>query len=78
MDIILQSTITCPNCGHKKEETMPTDACQHFYECENCKAIVVCIAVTGLFLVLQYNKTKNAVDKLEATSSERMQISLDI
>ncbi|MFX8953763.1 GDCCVxC domain-containing (seleno)protein, partial [Acinetobacter baumannii] len=29
--IILQSVITCPNCGHKKEETMPTDACQFFY-----------------------------------------------
>jgi hypothetical protein len=34
---ILQSVITCPNCGHKKEETMPTDACQYFYECEKCK-----------------------------------------
>ena len=36
--IILQSTITCPHCGHQREETMPTDACQYFYECENCKA----------------------------------------
>jgi len=36
-NVILQSTITCPNCGHKREETMPTDACQFFYECENCK-----------------------------------------
>lgn len=36
----LQSTITCPNCGHQKEETMPTDACQFFYECENCKTIL--------------------------------------
>lgn len=34
---ILQSVITCPKCGHKKEETMPTDACQYFYKCENCK-----------------------------------------
>ncbi|TDD95529.1 GDCCVxC domain-containing (seleno)protein [Flavobacterium cellulosilyticum] len=33
----LISTITCPECGHKKEETMPTEACQFFYECENCK-----------------------------------------
>lgn len=32
----LQSTITCPNCGHKKAEIMPTDACTYFYECENC------------------------------------------
>lgn len=36
-NIDLTSTITCPNCQHKKEETMPTDACQFFYECENCK-----------------------------------------
>ncbi len=39
-EAILQSTITCPNCGHKKEETMPTNACQYFYECENCKTIL--------------------------------------
>lgn len=33
----LQSTITCPNCRHKKTELMPTDACVYFYECDNCK-----------------------------------------
>ncbi len=38
--IILQSTITCPNCGHQKEETMPTDACQYFYDCERCQAVL--------------------------------------
>lgn len=37
MKIVLQSIITCPLCSHSKEETMPTDACQFFYECENCK-----------------------------------------
>lgn len=36
-NIVLQSTITCPYCGYKKEETMPTDVCQFYYECENCK-----------------------------------------
>ena len=36
--IILESIITCPVCGHKKQETMPTDTCQFFYECENCHA----------------------------------------
>ena len=36
----LESEITCPNCGHKKKEMMPTDACQFFYECENCKKIL--------------------------------------
>ncbi len=35
--IILQSIITCPNCGHQKEETMPTDACLFFYECKKCR-----------------------------------------
>lgn len=34
----LKSTISCPNCGHRKIEIMPTDACVYFYECENCKA----------------------------------------
>jgi len=31
------STITCSNCGHKKTEEMPTETCQFFYECSNCK-----------------------------------------
>lgn len=33
---ILQSTITCPECGHRADETMPTDACQYVYECKRC------------------------------------------
>ena len=39
-EIELHSTITCPNCGHKKDEIMPTDACSYFYECENCKTVL--------------------------------------
>lgn len=39
-ELLIQSTITCPECGHAKVETMPTDACQWFYECENCKAVL--------------------------------------
>lgn len=38
--IILKSVLTCPHCGYKKEEEMPTDACQFFYECENCKKVL--------------------------------------
>jgi hypothetical protein len=38
--VVLQSVVTCPLCGHGKEETMPTDACQWFYECEGCKAVL--------------------------------------
>ena len=36
----LQSTITCPLCGHCSTETMPTDACQFFYECKGCGALL--------------------------------------
>lgn len=32
----LQSTITCPECGHQATETMPTDACQYLYACKRC------------------------------------------
>ncbi len=38
--IILESTITCPECGYKQKETMPTDACQYFYECKKCHTIL--------------------------------------
>ncbi len=40
MKIQLQSTITCPECGFQKEEDMPVDACQFFYECTQCKTIL--------------------------------------
>ena len=36
----LDSIITCPVCGHKKQEAMPVDDCQFFYECENCKQVI--------------------------------------
>ena len=38
--LVLESVLTCPLCGHAKEETMPVDACQWFYECESCKALL--------------------------------------
>jgi len=39
-EVELVSIITCPYCGHRKEETMPTDACQYFYECSNCQKVL--------------------------------------
>ncbi len=36
----LKSTIKCPKCGFEKEEVMPVDACQHFYKCEKCGAML--------------------------------------
>ena len=39
-DVIIESTITCPVCGAAKVETMPTDACQYFYECTGCHTLL--------------------------------------
>jgi hypothetical protein len=36
----LRSEITCPQCGHRKVEEMSNDACQFFYECNGCGAIL--------------------------------------
>ncbi|MTB50380.1 GDCCVxC domain-containing (seleno)protein [Lewinella sp. W8] len=36
----LQSTITCPECNHQATETMPTSACQFFYECKGCGTVL--------------------------------------
>lgn len=38
--IILDSILTCPQCGQAKAERMPTDACQWYYECEACHEIL--------------------------------------
>lgn len=38
--LILKSALTCPACGHVEVETMPTDACQFFYECLNCHVVL--------------------------------------
>ncbi len=38
--IILESEISCPECGHRETETMPMDACQWFYDCKACGALL--------------------------------------
>lgn len=38
--MIAQSTITCPECGVARQETMPSDACQYFYECTGCGCLL--------------------------------------
>ena len=37
---ILESVLTCPSCGAVKQEVMPTDACQWYYECTGCKTLL--------------------------------------
>jgi hypothetical protein len=36
----LQSEITCPECGHRAVDTMPTNACQYLYDCKGCGAVL--------------------------------------
>lgn len=38
--VTLEASITCPHCGHRGTETMPTDACQYFYDCKGCGALL--------------------------------------
>lgn len=38
--MLLTATITCSSCGHSAPETMPTDRCLYFYECQNCRVIL--------------------------------------
>jgi len=38
--VVLESTLTCPQCGFAAQESMPTDACQFFYECASCKKLL--------------------------------------
>jgi len=40
VEIIRDSTITCPVCGRCSKETMPVDACQLQYECHHCHALL--------------------------------------
>jgi len=40
LEPILQSTLTCPHCGHQSVETMPTDACIYFHECARCGVLL--------------------------------------
>lgn len=35
-DIATTSEITCPKCGYKKLEKLPTDVCVIKYNCEKC------------------------------------------
>ncbi len=36
----LRSTLTCPVCRARSDETMPIDACLYFHECAACHALL--------------------------------------
>jgi hypothetical protein len=35
-----RSTLTCPECAVRTTAVMPTDACQYFYDCPACGAVL--------------------------------------
>jgi hypothetical protein len=39
-EVVLESVLTCPQCGHASRERMPTDVCQFFYECAHCHSLL--------------------------------------
>lgn len=40
LSAVLTSALTCPFCRYTQREEMPVEACQFFYECNNCKQIL--------------------------------------
>ncbi|MEJ2663974.1 MAG: GDCCVxC domain-containing (seleno)protein [Spirochaetia bacterium] len=38
--MILESVVTCPHCGFKKQEKMPVDTCRIVYACGECGYIM--------------------------------------
>lgn len=38
--MLLSSILTCPKCEGASTETMPTNACQFFYDCKHCGALL--------------------------------------
>ena len=39
-EIILLSTLRCPECGFTRTETMPTDQCVWYWECPGCGVLL--------------------------------------
>ncbi|MDP9091208.1 MAG: hypothetical protein M3O26_21035 [Pseudomonadota bacterium] len=40
LTLILDSMLTCPQCGATSVLKMPTDACIYFHECSRCHSLM--------------------------------------
>ena len=40
LKVTTKTIIKCPECGFSKEEEMPVDRCQFFYECTTCGVVL--------------------------------------
>jgi hypothetical protein len=38
--VLHETTLTCPSCGFRKDETMPEDQCVYFYTCTHCGKVL--------------------------------------
>lgn len=38
--LLLESVLKCPHCGFAKRESMPTNACQFYYQCSHCQTLL--------------------------------------
>lgn len=38
--MITETELTCPSCSFVDVVQMPLDACQHFYQCRQCKTML--------------------------------------
>ncbi|MEM9603053.1 MAG: GDCCVxC domain-containing (seleno)protein [Pseudomonadota bacterium] len=41
------STLRCPDCGHRADETVPTNACPFFTECAGCGTVLIPLPDNG-------------------------------
>ena len=40
MEVLTRARLTCPHCGFVDELGMPTDSCQFFQQCAQCKTVL--------------------------------------
>jgi hypothetical protein len=65
--IILQTTITCPSCGTRRDETMPETDSVYFYTCTHCKRVLKpifgdCCVFCSYGTVICPNEQRRALD----------------
>ena len=39
-DVMLESILICPVCGHAHEEVMPIESCMFFFKCRKCETLL--------------------------------------
>jgi len=85
VQMITESTITCPSCGASKVETMPTDACQFFTDAPRAEhfsgrseAIAACSVPTVPRRVPRFKRrTVNPCAVKARKFSQRLRLALD-